>query len=166
MNKNPMSESEVKSDYRNQEPAFTHLALTEITKKTLNEVLQRDPLLSDLPIDITLEEVLQQIAVQHGQSMTLYIVKANNEEIPVVVNMKATVLDLKKAVQRHMNLQLVRKGLKIKISWKYIWRTYSLTFGKERLVNENVLLTDIGLKNRCKIGFMKKSREKGVIIEK
>lgn len=80
--------------------------------------------------------------------------------------MNATILDLKKAVQRHTNLQLTRKGVKVKISWKYIWRTYCLTFGKERLVNEHVLLTDIGLKNKCKIGFIKKSRDKGVIVEK
>lgn len=88
MNKSSVSNSDVNNVYNNQEPEFTHLALTEITKKTLNEVLQRDPLLSDLPTDITLEEVLQQIAVQHGQSMTLSVVKANNEEIPVVVSKK------------------------------------------------------------------------------
>lgn len=74
--------------------------------------------------------------------------------------MKATVLDLKKAVQRYMNLQLARKGSKVKISWKYIWRTYCLTFRKERLVNDSVFLTDIGIKNKCKIGFIKKSRVK------
>lgn len=165
MNENSAIESEINNPCTNREPVFTHLALTEITKKTLNEVLQRDPLLSDLPTDITLEEVLEQIAVQHGQSMTLYLVKADNEEIPVVVKMKATVIDLKKAVQRHMTLHLGRKGLKVKISWRYIWRTYCLTFGKERLSNDNVLLTDIGLRNKCKIGFIKKSRDKGAIVE-
>ena len=86
MNKACVSESEVNNVCRSQEPTFTHLALMEITKKTLNEVLERDTLLSDLPKDITLEEVLEQIAVQHGQSITLHVVKADSEEIPVVVS--------------------------------------------------------------------------------
>lgn len=64
---------------------FSHSELLEITRKTLKEVFQRDSMLNSLPADITTEEVLEKIAVLHGQSMTIYLVWADGEEISVVV---------------------------------------------------------------------------------
>jgi hypothetical protein len=66
--------------------SFTHKDLIEITKTTLNEVLERDSLLSDLPRDVTREEVNAQIALEHGQSMTVYVERADGDELPVVVS--------------------------------------------------------------------------------
>ncbi|KAG8273691.1 U11/U12 small nuclear ribonucleoprotein [Homalodisca vitripennis] len=68
---------------------FTLKELIEITKTTLNEVIQKDSLLSDLPLDVTVEEVNAQIALEHGQSMTIFVVRADGEELPVVVSTRA-----------------------------------------------------------------------------
>lgn len=70
----------------NETTSFSHDDLLEITKTTLNEVIQRDSLLSDLPADVTVEEVNGQIALEHGQSMTVYVIRGNGEELPVVVS--------------------------------------------------------------------------------
>lgn len=71
----------------NETTSFSHDDLLEITKTTLNEVIQRDSLLSDLPADVTVEEVNAQIALEHGQSMTVYVIRGNGEELPVVVRL-------------------------------------------------------------------------------
>lgn len=76
----------VQTEEDNETASFNHDDLLEITKTTLNEVIQRDSLLSDLPADVTVEEVNAQIALEHGQSMTVYVIRGNGEELPVVVS--------------------------------------------------------------------------------
>jgi hypothetical protein len=44
-------------------------------------------LLSDLPSGVTLEEAQAQIALEHGQSMTISVIRDDGEEMPVVVIM-------------------------------------------------------------------------------
>jgi len=66
---------------------LSHQELLEITRKTLTVILKQDPLLSDLPSGVTLEEVQAQIALEHGQSMTVFVVRDDGEEMPVVVIM-------------------------------------------------------------------------------
>uniref|UniRef100_A0A8C8T0S1 Small nuclear ribonucleoprotein 25 (U11/U12) n=1 Tax=Peromyscus maniculatus bairdii TaxID=230844 RepID=A0A8C8T0S1_PERMB len=70
----------------------------------------QDPLLCDLPIQVTLEEVNSQIALEYGQAMTVRVCKMDGEGMPVVVVQNATVLDLKKAIQRYMQLKQEREG--------------------------------------------------------
>lgn len=73
-------------EFSGSEPeVLSHQELLEITRKTLTDVLKRDPLLSDLPSGVTLEEVQSQIALEHGQSMTVFVVRDDGEEMPVVV---------------------------------------------------------------------------------
>ncbi|XP_034877669.1 U11/U12 small nuclear ribonucleoprotein 25 kDa protein isoform X2 [Mirounga leonina] len=70
----------------------------------------QDPLLCDLPIQVTLEEVNSQIALEYGQAMTVRVCKMDGEIMPVVVVQNATVLDLKKAIQRYVQLRQEREG--------------------------------------------------------
>uniref|UniRef100_H0V7F7 Small nuclear ribonucleoprotein U11/U12 subunit 25 n=1 Tax=Cavia porcellus TaxID=10141 RepID=H0V7F7_CAVPO len=70
----------------------------------------QDPLLCDLPIQVTLEEVNSQIALEYGQAMTVRVCKMDGEVMPVVVVQNATVLDLKKAIQRYVQLKQEREG--------------------------------------------------------
>lgn len=64
---------------------LTHEELKKVTKSTLNELLESNIVVHDLPQDVTLEEIEAQIAVLHGRSMTVFIVRDNNDMIPVVV---------------------------------------------------------------------------------
>uniref|UniRef100_A0A672YC73 SNRNP25 ubiquitin-like domain-containing protein n=1 Tax=Sphaeramia orbicularis TaxID=375764 RepID=A0A672YC73_9TELE len=59
---------------------------------------------------VTLEEVNSQIALEYGQAMTVRVLKADGEIMPIVVVQNATVLDLKNAICRFMELKQQREG--------------------------------------------------------
>ncbi|XP_056144574.1 U11/U12 small nuclear ribonucleoprotein 25 kDa protein [Lampris incognitus] len=141
------------------EEALPHSEILDIFEESLARLVQ-DPLLCDLPIQVTLEEVNSQIALEYGQAMTVKILKANGEVMPVVVVQNATVLDLKKAICRFMELKQQREGGVKCISWRYIWRTYHLVFQGEKLEDDKMRLKDYGIRNRDEVTFMKKLRKK------
>lgn len=90
---------------------------------------------------MTLEEVNSQIALEYGQAMTVRVLKADGEVMrkcldpflfvlfhmknlmkrptpsAIVVVQNATVLDLKKAVRRFMELKQQREGGVKYVSW-------------------------------------------------
>uniref|UniRef100_A0A2K5PFU0 SNRNP25 ubiquitin-like domain-containing protein n=1 Tax=Cebus imitator TaxID=2715852 RepID=A0A2K5PFU0_CEBIM len=72
----------------------------------------------------------------------------------------ATVLDLKKAIQRYMQLKQEREGGIQHISWSYVWRTYHLTSAGEKLTEDRKKLRDYGIRNRDEVSFIKKLRQK------
>uniref|UniRef100_A0A8C5Q927 SNRNP25 ubiquitin-like domain-containing protein n=1 Tax=Leptobrachium leishanense TaxID=445787 RepID=A0A8C5Q927_9ANUR len=93
-----------------------HAEITDIFQEGLAMLVQ-DPLLCDLPIQVTLEEINSQIALEFGQAMTVKICKASGEVMPVVIVQNATVLDLKRAIQRYIQLKHQREGGIQHISW-------------------------------------------------
>lgn len=64
----------------------SHEELMKLTNSTLSELLPNDPVLRDLPNEVTLEEVNAQVALQFGRSMTVYVVRGDGEELPIVVS--------------------------------------------------------------------------------
>ncbi|GAB1295899.1 U11/U12 small nuclear ribonucleoprotein 25 kDa protein [Apodemus speciosus] len=109
---------------------------------------------------VTLEEVNSQIALEYGQAMTVRVCKMDGEVMPVVVVQNATVLDLKKAIQRYVQLKQEREGGVQHISWSYVWRTYHLTSSGEKLTEDRKKLRDYGIRNRDEVSFIKKLRQK------
>ncbi|XP_034749485.1 U11/U12 small nuclear ribonucleoprotein 25 kDa protein isoform X2 [Etheostoma cragini] len=91
------------------EEALPHSEILDIFEEGLAQLVQ-DPLLCDLPIQVTLEEVNSQIALEYGQAMTVRVLKADGEIMPIVVVQNATVLDLKKAIRRFLELKQQREG--------------------------------------------------------
>lgn len=65
---------------------LSHEDLCEITESALKRIVTTDPLLSDLPGDVTPEEVLSQIAVAQGQSITVTVLRHLETPLPVVVS--------------------------------------------------------------------------------
>lgn len=65
---------------------FTHDELKEITETALNDLLHHDSFLSDLPAEVTLEEVNNQIALQYGKSITVYVIRGDGDKMPVIVS--------------------------------------------------------------------------------
>ncbi|XP_072124696.1 U11/U12 small nuclear ribonucleoprotein 25 kDa protein isoform X2 [Mobula birostris] len=116
--------------------------------------------LSLLSLEVTLEEINSQIALEYGQAMTVKVKKGDGEIMPVVVIQNETVLDLKKAIQRYVQLKQEREGGTQYISWKYIWQTYHLTFNGEKLADDKMKLKDYGIRNRDEVTFIKKLRKK------
>ncbi|XP_054464132.1 U11/U12 small nuclear ribonucleoprotein 25 kDa protein isoform X2 [Anoplopoma fimbria] len=139
------------------EEALPHSEILDIFEEGLARLVQ-DPLLCDLPIQVTLEEVNSQIALEYGQAMTVRVLKADGEIMLVVQN--ATVLDLKKAIRRFMELKQQREGGVKHVSWRYVWRTYQLIFQGEKLEDDKMRLKDYGIRNRDEVTFMKRLRKK------
>ncbi|KAG8558467.1 hypothetical protein GDO81_017007 [Engystomops pustulosus] len=142
-----------------EEEELPHAEVIDIFQEGLAMLVQ-DPLLCDLPIQVTLEEINSQIALEFGQAMTVRVCKADMEVMPVVVVQNATVLDLKRAIQRYVQLKHQREGGIQHISWKYVWKTYQLSFSGEKLENDEKSLREYGIKNRDEVVFVKKLKKK------
>lgn len=65
---------------------ITHEELSELTSEILNEVLDKDSVLGDLPNNVTLGEVELQIAVEHGRAITVYLERFDGIIVPIVVS--------------------------------------------------------------------------------
>lgn len=153
--------AEVKSETR-----LNHQELMKLTKATINDLIELEPLLSGLPLDVTVEELKSQIAVAQGQAITLFLNRGALPKLAVVVSPHdTTVLDLKKAVQRHTNLSLKRENVKKKISWKHVWKKYHLCFEDTRLSNDKENIKAYGITNKVELHFVKKHREKNKVIK-
>ncbi|KAL1500854.1 hypothetical protein ABEB36_006278 [Hypothenemus hampei] len=141
---------------------LSHEDLLEITQSSIKRLIASDPLLSDLPADVTPEEVLAQIAVIQGQSITVVVQRYSETPISVVIPRQNTsVLDLKKAIQRHFSLKQQRQKSKTKISWRYIWRAYwlqNISNGRILKINKE-LVSNYGVVNRSELRFVKKVKK-------
>ncbi|KAK1162822.1 U11/U12 small nuclear ribonucleoprotein 25 kDa protein-like [Acipenser oxyrinchus oxyrinchus] len=160
--KSPCKEEEDEED-------LPHAEFLDIFEEGLARVVQ-DPLLCDLPIQVTLEEINSQVALEYGQAMTVRVCKHDGEVMPIVVVQNATVLDLKKAIRRFMELKQQREGGVKHISWWYVWRTFHLVFDGEKLEDDKMKLRvsmeknsysiTYGIRNRDEVTFLKKLKKK------
>lgn len=65
---------------------ITHEELKDLTNEILNEVLDKDSVLGDLPSNVTLGEVDLQIDVEHGRAITVYLERFDGIVIPIIVS--------------------------------------------------------------------------------
>lgn len=70
--------------------AVSHEELKDLTSEILNEVLDKDSVLGDLPNNVTLGEVDLQIAVEHGRAITVYLERFDGIVVPIVVSTQIT----------------------------------------------------------------------------
>lgn len=63
-----------------------HDDLCEVSRSALRRLIAADPLLSDLPGDVTNEEVNAQIAILQGQSITVFVLRNLEASLSVVVS--------------------------------------------------------------------------------
>lgn len=158
-----MSEKEVENKTWDEETEnLSHEDILEITQSSIRRLITSDPLLSDLPPDVTFEEVVAQIAVAQGQSITVTVNRYSESPLNVVIPQKGTtVLDLKKAIRRTFTLKQQRQRIKTKISWKYVWRTFYL----QNIQSGQVMKDDrkevsaYGIVNKSQIRFVKRLRK-------
>ncbi|XP_059478838.1 U11/U12 small nuclear ribonucleoprotein 25 kDa protein-like [Neocloeon triangulifer] len=141
---------------------LSHEELVNMTKTTLNTLIKNDPLLCDLPENVTLDEINAQIAVIQGTALTVNVRREDGEEVKVIVDQRdATVSHLKRAFQRSTHLRLLRqRGRKVAVSWTHIWKTNWLVFAGEKLRDDNSKLRDLGITNRATVNFAKRYRDK------
>jgi len=63
----------------------SHQDLVRLTKTTIADIIENDPLLSGLPSDVTTEELKSQIAVVQGQAITVFLNRGELPKLAVVV---------------------------------------------------------------------------------
>ena len=71
-------EKTVKVDKDIEEAELTHKQVMDVVRTSLHDILQ-DPLLCDLPSDVTTEEINLQLALEYGQAMTVNVRKQDGE---------------------------------------------------------------------------------------
>jgi hypothetical protein len=81
----------------------------------------------------------------------------------VIVSPDSTVRDIKLSLQRQIADIEEPLIAPRKISWKYVWKRWVLSFGNVRLSNDNELVSTLGLHKDAEIKFarveIKKRRE-------
>ncbi|XP_061416885.1 U11/U12 small nuclear ribonucleoprotein 25 kDa protein-like [Lethenteron reissneri] len=152
-------EDEEDDDDEEDEEKMSHTQFLDVFQEGMARILQ-DPLLCDLPVGVTLEEIRSQIALEHGRAMTVRVVRGDGDILPVVVQQDASVLDLKKALRRHMQLKMERESRTRLVSWRYVWRTYHMVFEGHQLLDDSKLLKDYGIRNRDEVTFGKTLRKR------
>ncbi|KAL3891620.1 hypothetical protein ACJMK2_003874 [Sinanodonta woodiana] len=140
--------------------AMNHREAMEKIKQVLNQLVTSDPLLCDLPSEVTPEEINSQIALEYGQAMVVNVRRSDDVIMPIVITQNATVLDLKHAIQRYVNLKQVREGGKQHISWRYVWKRHWLYFNSQKLTDDNKKLKDYEIRNKDEVTFVKRLKEK------
>lgn len=74
------------SSFEEEIENLSHEDLCEITQSTIRRLIASDPLLSDLPGDVTPDEVLSQIALVQGQSITVTLLRNQENPVQIVVS--------------------------------------------------------------------------------
>jgi len=115
--------------------------------------LLQDPLLSDLPMNPTLEEVKSLIAIEEGRAFKIRVERTGLEDIPLVVHQATCVQEIKKLIQTAVKQMMRKKGVKKSINWKYIWRTHCLVLYGEKLLNDKTAVSALGIKNDTVLKF-------------
>ncbi|XP_052762423.1 U11/U12 small nuclear ribonucleoprotein 25 kDa protein-like isoform X2 [Mya arenaria] len=144
----------------NEAESMTHTGAMALVKKELTDIIKSDPLLCDLPPEITLDEINSQVALEYGQAMVVNVIRADNQVMGVVVTQNATVLDLKHAIKRHFLLHQSRIGGTTVLSWRYIWKRHWLYYDGQRLSENNDKLKEYGIRNKDEVTFVKRLRER------
>lgn len=139
-----------------------HIELTKLTNRRLQDLLQNDSYLADIPPDITSEECKNLIALAYGQSLSIILDRgSHNPQMKIIVPLGATVAKVKKAIQTQFVANHLRTiAGKTRIQWKYIWRTYLLEFDGERLEDDRKSLEEIGIRHESVLKFVKRRRVK------
>ncbi|CAG8581116.1 1877_t:CDS:2 [Paraglomus brasilianum] len=141
-----------------------------IEAELLLQELFEDQLLSDLPPNITIQEVDTLIALELGTAFEITIERNGLEDLVLIVRQNATVYDLKcmitSKIEREVNgdqqthIETRSPKRKRVISWKYIWNSYCLMFQTQKLLNDRARIQEFGIKSGSVIKFTRYIREK------
>ncbi|PIA59076.1 hypothetical protein AQUCO_00400141v1 [Aquilegia coerulea] len=122
-------------------------------QSTLSALLQ-DPILSDVPNKPTLTEVDTLISLELGSAMKLSVAKMDGTSFDVAVLNSATVTDLKIAIKKKTNEMEQSKMGHRHISWRHVWANFGLSHHNEKLIDDNAVLQDFGIRNNSQVHFV------------
>ena len=139
---------------------ITHKEAIDKTKSVLGTLLS-DPLLQDIPLDVTPKELKAKINLEKGKAFVVNLLRDSEngtETLPIIVNNKTTVCEVKKDIQKVIGRKIIQEGGTACLSWKYFWKTYWLVFKNEKLKDDRKSLKDYGMKDQSEITFIKRLR--------
>lgn len=121
--------------------------------QSMLSALLDDPILSDVSKKPTLADVDTLISLELGSAMKVSVVKMDYTSYDVAVLNCATVADLKLAIMKKTNeIEQAQLGHR-HISWRHVWANFCLSHENERLVDDNSLLSNHGIRNYSKVHF-------------
>ncbi|XP_057752186.1 U11/U12 small nuclear ribonucleoprotein 25 kDa protein [Arachis stenosperma] len=122
--------------------------------QSMLRVLLDDPLLSDVPKNPTLADVDTLLSLELGSAMRLSVLKLDGTSFEVTVMNSATVKDLKLAIKKKVN-DMEQSGLGHRhISWKHVWANYCLAYHNNKLLHDDDLLQNFGIRNNSQVHFV------------
>ncbi|CAO0793638.1 unnamed protein product [Mucor circinelloides] len=123
----------------------------------ISNMLSKDEVLANIPSYATVQELEALLAVEKGQAYNISIERSPLPSIGIIVRQSSTVRDIKRMIKLHVNRQSMRK----KISWRYIWRSHCLEFESTKLLNEDAVVSQLGIKQNSVLKFARLPHEKG-----
>ncbi|CAM8912529.1 unnamed protein product [Rhodiola kirilowii] len=128
-----------------------------VKKARLNTTLAAlldDPVLSDVPKKPSLSDVDTLISLELGSAMRISVLKMDGTTFDVAVMNSATVKDLKLAIKKKVNeLEQSKMGHR-HISWRHIWANFCVSYHNDKLLDDDALLQDFGLRNNSQVHFV------------
>ncbi|EPS62947.1 hypothetical protein M569_11842, partial [Genlisea aurea] len=122
-------------------------------ESTLSDLLA-DPILADVPKKPSFWDVETLINLELGSAMRISVLKMDATSLEMVVMNSATVKNLKLAIKKKVNDTEESKMGHRHISWKHVWANFCLSYHNEKLLNDNSLLSDYGIRNNSEVQFV------------
>ncbi|KAK1304912.1 hypothetical protein QJS10_CPB11g02080 [Acorus calamus] len=122
--------------------------------QSMLSALLDDPVLSDVPKKPSLSDVDTLISLELGSAMRVTVVKMDNTSFGVAVLNSATVKDLKRAIEKKTNEMEQAKMGHRQISWRHVWANFCLSYHNNKLLDDNSLLQDFGIRNNSQVHFV------------
>ncbi|KAI9265568.1 hypothetical protein BY458DRAFT_513310 [Sporodiniella umbellata] len=127
---------------------MTSQAITDL-EEAIHKTLD-DELLADVLPDFSLQDIDILIAVEQGQAYRIRLERPPLESVDLIVRQSSTVKDIKQQLQR--TLEKMDKNAQ-NTSWKYIWKTYCLTWNRTKLLNDKAVVSQLGIKQNSVLSF-------------
>ncbi|CAD5119253.1 DgyrCDS7883 [Dimorphilus gyrociliatus] len=120
----------------------THNEMMNVFQTKIGELIQKEPLLQDIPVSITADEVQSLIDLEHGEAINIFVKKLDGKRKIIVVPLNGKVKDIKTGIKKQTLLELQKAG-SVHISWKYVWKRYWLIHEGQKLIDDNHPISQI-----------------------
>ncbi|CDH49301.1 predicted protein [Lichtheimia corymbifera JMRC:FSU:9682] len=104
-----------------------------------------------------IEELETLIAIEQGRAYRIKVDRNKLEPMYIVVKQASSIRDIKRLIQ----IQFGRIHPQQRVSWKYIWRTFCLSFKGKRLLDDEAVVSQLGIAQDSVLTFTKLAFEKG-----
>ncbi|KAJ6809458.1 U11/U12 small nuclear ribonucleoprotein 25 kDa protein isoform X1 [Iris pallida] len=133
--------------------AYNSSSAKKARLQSMLSALLDDPVLSDVPRKPSFMDVDTLINLELGSAMRITVVKMDNSSFDVAVLNNATVKDLKITIRKKTNeIEQAQMGHR-HISWRHVWANFCLMHQSDKLMDDNSLLSDYGVRSNSKVHF-------------